>query len=1021
MQNKGFVIVLTVIITSLCLFYLSFTVISRRVQRDAIAYSTDASGVFDFNKKQAYIDSIWNKPVYNFFGAEYTYKEVKDNELHEGLDLQGGMHVTLEVSPEDIIKGLAGNSQDSSFLSALHRAREMHKSSQEKFSTLFYNAFQELNPNRQLKDIFANATTRGRISINDSDDQIMSLIDAEIESAIDRSYTILRSRLDQFGTSSPSIQRLPGTGRIQIEIPGAENPERVRKLLKSVARLEFWDVVEPFTIQSSIMAINNALIKEHRSALESVGISTDSSTTSKGLAKALSGKTEPLDSIASKLEEQLSNATDSASKGLDSLTNANRSPLLALSSPPGRFRYDLKDTAEINAIFSRPEIRNLLPRNVSVYWGNKPEKQDRQSVTEVPKLDLYFLETGRSGKPKLTGEVISNARQELDQNGRYAISMTMNATGTKIWAKMTAEAANKQPRGRIAIVLDNTVYSAPYVQGEIPNGNSQITGNFTIEEAKDLANVLKAGSLPAPTRIVEEAIVGPTLGRAALEQGLISMICGLALVVIFMIAYYSKSGSVADLALLFNIFFILGILAQPTLSTALTLPGIAGIVLTMGMAIDSNVLIFERIKEELGHGRKLKDAIKTGYTKAFATILDSNLTTFITGFFLFVFGQGPIKGFAITLMIGIITSVFSSVYIARIFIEWVTRKGNESNISFESVLARIVRKRKHFEFIKNSRLAYGISGSIIVLGFVLLLVQGLNLGVDFKGGFSYIVSFDKPVNATDLRIDLANEFQNQGTEVKNYGANNVLKVTTSYLIDEQSDEADAKVRQALITGIEKKFSGMKYTENEAQVDDQHFTISGSSKVGPTVADDIKKSAWKASLFSLIGIFVYILFRFRKWQYSMGAIIATIHDSLFVFSAFAIARAVGISFEIDQVFVAAILTIIGYSINDTVIIFDRIREYIGLGTSHDRPKIFNEAINDTLSRTIITAGTTLMVVIVLLIFGGEVLRGFAFALFVGIVVGTFSSIYIAAPVVLDMDKKKSEEKRPSLEHKKAMAS
>lgn len=1019
MQNKGFVIVLTVVITALCLFYLSFTVVSSRVQRDAIAYSTDDNGVFDFNKKQAYIDSIWNKPVYNFFGVEYTYKEVKDNELHQGLDLQGGMHVTLEVSPEDIIKGLAGNSQDSSFLRALSRAHQMQRSSQESFTTLFYRAYSEVNPGKQLKDVFANATTRGRISINDSDEQIQSLIDAEIESAIDRSYTILRSRLDQFGTSSPNIQRLPGTGRIQIEIPGAENPERVRKLLKSVARLEFWDVVEPFTIQSSLLAINDLLVKEKQASARSLGNAADTSGLANNLAKELGAGSQP-DSTESELQAQLSNAADSASKGLDSLTSANESPLIALSSPAGQFRYDLKDTAQINAIFRKPEVRSLLPRNVSVYWGNKPEKRDRQSVTEEPKLELYFLETGRTGKPKLTGEVISDARQELDQNARYAISMKMNATGTKIWAKMTAEAANKQPRGRIAIVLDNTVYSAPYVQGEIPNGNSQITGNFTIEEAKDLANVLKAGSLPAPTRIVEEAIVGPTLGQVALNQGLISIICGLALVVIFMVAYYSKSGAVADLALLFNIFFILGILAQPTLSTALTLPGIAGIVLTMGMAIDSNVLIFERIKEEMAHGRKLRDAIKTGYTKAFGTILDSNLTTFITGFFLFVFGQGPIKGFAITLMIGIITSVFSSVYIARVFVEWVTRKGDESKISFETGIARLVRKRKHFEFIRNSRLAYSISGSIVVIGFVLLFIQGLNLGVDFKGGFSYVVSFDKPVSATDLKIDLANEFQNQGTEVKNYGGNNVLKVTTSYLIDQQSDESDAKVRQALISGIEKKFPGMKFTENEAQVDAQHFTISGSSKVGPTVADDIKKSAWKASLFSLIGIFVYILFRFRKWQYSMGAIIATIHDTLFVFASFAIARAMGISFEIDQVFVAAILTIIGYSINDTVIIFDRIREYIGLGTSHDKPKIFNDAVNDTLSRTIITAGTTLLVVIVLLIFGGEVLRGFAFALLIGIVVGTFSSIFIAAPVVLDMDKEKELGKKPVIERKKAIA-
>ena len=1017
MQNKGFVIFLTVVITALCLFYLSFTLVSRRVQQDATAYATDASGVYDFNKKQRYIDSVWNKPVYNFFGIEYTYKEVKDNELRQGLDLQGGMHVTLEISPVDIIKGLANNSQDSAFLKAMDRAREMQRATRGEFTGLFFQAFKEVNPDRRLRDIFANSTTRGKITINDSDEQVQEVINAEIEEAIDRSYTILRNRLDQFGTSSPNIQRLPNTGRVQVEIPGADNPERVRRLLKSVALLEFWDVIEPFTIQSSLLAINDVLVKQQQNRS---GQSTAPDTArTKGLAEALGAEEAEQDTTTSELQRQLSTAGDSTAGGLDSLANLNTSPLFALSDPPGTFRYSLADTAQINAIFRRAEIRNLLPRNVGVYWGNKPEKQNRDDINEEPKLELHFLDIGRSGKPKLTGETITNARQELDQNGRFTVSMTMNATGTKIWAKMTADAANKQPQGRIAIVLDNAVYSAPYVQGEIPNGNSQITGNFTIEEAKDLANVLRAGSLPAPLTIVEEGIVGPTLGQAALEQGLISMLCGLALVVIFMVAYYAKGGFVADFALLFNIFFILGILAQPALATALTLPGIAGIVLTIGMAVDSNVLIFERIKEEIGLGRKLKDAIKTGYKKAFATIIDSNLTTFITGFFLFTFGQGPIKGFAVVLMIGIISSVFSSVYISRVFVEWITRKGDNSNISFETSISRMVKKRRYFEFIKNSRLAYGISGGIMVLGFVLLLVKGLNLGVDFKGGYSYLVEFANPVNATELKIDLSNEFHGEGTEVKNYGGNNMIRVTTSYLIDDPSDEAGEQVRQTLIAGIEKKFPGVTYTQFSSQVDDQHFTITSSSKVGPTVADDIKKSAWKSILFSLIGIFLYILLRFRKWQFSMGAIVSTIHDALFVFAAFSIAGVFGLSFEIDQVFVAAILTIIGYSINDTVIVFDRIREYINLGTSHDKPRIFNDAINDTLSRTFITSGTTLLMVVVLLIFGGEVLRGFAFALFIGIVVGTFSSIFIAAPVVLDLDKPQTPEAKKTTPERKAV--
>ncbi|HLT81287.1 MAG TPA: protein translocase subunit SecDF [Cyclobacteriaceae bacterium] len=1014
MKNKGFVIVLTVIITALCLFYLSFTIVSRQVQADATAYATDENGVFDYVKKQRYIDSVWNKPVYNFFGIEYTYKQVKDNELRQGLDLQGGMHVTLEVSPADIIRGLSNNSQDSAFLKAMDRARQMQRTTGGNFTSLFFQAFAEENPDRRLRDIFANSTTRGKININDSDEQVQAVINTEIEEAIERSYTILRNRLDQFGTSSPNIQRLPGTGRVQVEIPGADNPERVRRLLKSVARLEFWDVIEPFTIQSSLMAINDMLVNEQRARAPQPAADADTAQTATPSVGAAA------DSTVSELERRLSAAGDTSTATLDSITGLNTSPLFALSNPPGTFRYALSDTAKINEIFRRQAVKNLLPRNVGVYWGNKPEKMDRNSLTEEPMLELHFLDIGRTGKPKLTGETITNARHEIDQNGRYAVSMTMNATGTKIWAKMTADAASKQPQGRIAIVLDNAVYSAPYVQGEIPNGNSQITGNFTVEEAKDLANVLRAGSLPAPLTIVEEGIVGPTLGKEALEQGLISIVCGLALVIIFMVAYYSRGGFVADIALTFNIFFILGILAQPALATALTLPGIAGIVLTMGMAVDSNVLIFERIKEEMALGRKLKDAIKTGYSKAFATIIDANLTTFITGLFLFLFGQGPIKGFATVLMIGIITSVFSSVYISRVIVEWMTRRGDASKISFETAISRMVKNRRYFQFIRNSRMAYTISGAIMVFGFVVILIKGLNLGVDFKGGYSYIVSFGQPVSATDLKIALTDDFENAGTEVKNYGGNSTVRVTTSYLIDDPSDEAGQEVRQRLIQGVEAAFPGVKFTEFAGQVDDQHFTIASSSKVGPTVADDIKKSAWKATLFSLIGIFLYILVRFRTWQFSTGAIVSTIHDALFVFAAFAIASLFGITFEVDQVFVAAILTIIGYSINDTVIVFDRIREHINLGTSQDKPRIFNDAINETLARTIITSGTTLLVVVILLIFGGEVLRGFAFALFVGIAVGTFSSVFIAAPVVLDLEKPGKDEPKKATPERKPVA-
>ena len=508
MQNKGLVVVLTVVITALCLYYLSFTYVSNGVSQDAVTYATDRGGVVNLNKKQIYLDSMWNLPVYNLFGAEYTYKEVKDNELSLGLDLQGGMHVTLEVSPVDIIKGLSANSQDSSFLKALVTARSQQVNSQENFGDLFYEAFRQANPNKSLSSIFANPVTKGRIASNDDDAKVISVVDEEIERAIDRSFTILNNRLDQFGTSQPVIQRLPGTARIQIEIPGADNPMRVRKLLQGVAKLEFWDVIEPSTLNTSLLAINDLLVKEQRVA---PGVSTPS-------ASQLTGDASDLSSLLGDSAKTTSDSTRAAaSKGLDSLQNLNISPLFSLSTPPGTFRYNIKDTSAINAIFKRTDIKNILPRTVGVFWSNKPEKD--QLGTEA--LELFFLDIGRNGKARLDGTVITEARNDLDEYAQPAVSMNMSATGTRIWAKWTAEASSKSPKGRIAIVLDNTVYSAPSVNGEIPNGNSQIAGNFTLEEAKDLANVLKAGSLPAPTKIVEEAIIGPTLGKVAQGQGIL--------------------------------------------------------------------------------------------------------------------------------------------------------------------------------------------------------------------------------------------------------------------------------------------------------------------------------------------------------------------------------------------------------------------------------------------------------------------------------------------------------------------
>jgi SecD/SecF fusion protein len=980
MKNKGLVIGLTLVITLLSVYYLSFTFVTRGIQQKAIHHATDHSGIVSLSKKQAYLDSMWSIPVYNFLGTNYTYKEVKENELSLGLDLQGGMHVTLEISPIEIIKTLANNSTDPAFLNSLKKAKDLQVETNENFSALFFRIFREDNRGKKLSAIFANPNTKGRIASTDDDSKIIGLVDTEIEQAIDRSFTILRNRIDEFGTSQPNIQRLPGTGRIQIEIPGAENPQRVRKLLQGVARLEFFDVIDPSSLPS-LYSINDFLVKEQNAVTKEKPQEKDEANLG-----TLLGDSTKIESDSSKV-----------AKGLDSLKNVSISPLFALSQAIP-FRYDVKDTSQINAIFRRTEISAMLPRNVGIFWTNKAEK-DRAGKEG---LDLYFLDIPKNNKSKLSGEVITDARSTVDERGNPAVSMVMNSVGTRVWKNWTADVSNRTPKGRIAIVLDNTVYSAPTVQGEIPNGNSEISGNFTLEEARDLANILKAGSLPAPARIVEEAIIGPTLGKVAQSQGMVSMLCGLGLVIFFMIAYYGKSGAVANMALVFNLFFVLGILAQ--LDASLTLPGIAGIVLTMGMAVDANVIIYERIREELRRGKQLREALALGYKKSFWTIFDSNITTFLTALMLYVFGQGPVKGFAITLMVGIVTTFFTAVYISRVVIEWmVSKKGDQSNISFQTFISKFVVSNMNVDFMSKRKIAYLFSTVVIGIGVILIALQGLNLGVDFTGGRSFIVDFNKPVIATEMKVALAESFENVGTEVKNYGGNNIVKVTTSYLISEEAEDTDEKVRAALIEGIS-KFNGMQYHENSSTLFDNQFSIASSSKVGATIADDIKVASVESALVSLAAIFFYILVRFRKWQFSTGAIVSLAHDALFVFAAFAIARVAGFAFEIDQVFVAAILAVIGYSINDTVIIFDRIREYLGMGISHDNPRIFNEAINSTLNRTLITSGTTLLVVIALLLFGGEVLRGFSFALLVGIGIGTYSSVFIAAPLALDLTKR-----------------
>ena len=987
MKNKGLIYFLTVIISFLSVYYLQFTFVSQSIQDEATSISRDENGNIDFKKKQKYLDSIWNKPVYNLV-TDYTYKEVKESELNLGLDLQGGMHVTLEVSPIDILKGLSSNSQDPDFLMAIDNAKKKVKGTQLNFVDQFYNEFQDLAPQKKLSLIFATVSNRGRIGFDSTDDEIIEIIDNEVESAIDRSFNILRTRIDRFGTSQPNIQRLQGTGRIQIELPGVDNPERVRKLLQGVAKLEFWEVAEAnetevFQTLQIIDQFAAAQIKLNEN-VDSDNLKLETST----------DQSDDLEDLLTENQEDIENLENDSIENTD--LPSGTSPLLGnLRDDFGGLFYNLDDTLQINSILNDEKIKQLIPSSIKFLWAVKPRTNELDQNDEV--LELFVIKTSRGGRAPLTGEVITDARQDLDQSARPSISMQMNSNGAKSWRRLTSTNIGR----RIAIVLDNLVYSAPFVQNEIPNGNSQITGEFTIEEAQDLANILKAGTLPAPTTIVEDVVIGPTLGKVAQTQGFNSIVSGLIIVLLFMIFYYSGGGLVANLALFFNIFFILGILAQ--LSASLTLPGIAGIVLTIGMSIDANVLIFERIKEELRNGANLKQAISNGYDKAFTSIIDANFTTLLVGVILYNLGQGPVKGFAVTLIIGIICSFFSAVFITRVVVERFSRKGDKSLLRFSFPFSKNFLSSIKINFLGRRKFAYYFSFIFIGVGLVSLIIKGLTLGVDFKGGRSYVVTFSGTQNPTNIETGLQQSFNNDGVEVKTFGADNILKITTSYLIDDDSDDADVKVKDQLISGLN-NITNLNFSEDDTMVDDNTYTISSSSKVGATIADDIKNSSFYSGVLALIAIFIYILIRFRKWQFSTGAVIALFHDTLFVISAFSIANILGYSYEIDQVFIAALLTIIGYSINDTVVVFDRIRENLGIKAGSEIIPVVNESINKTISRTLITSLTTFVVVLVLFLFGGPSLSGFSFALLVGIIVGTYSSIFVATPVFVDFYKK-----------------
>ena len=980
MFNKTGVIVLTILLSLLSFYYLHFTFVSRSVYNEATSKATQG-GKIDFRKRDSLLQVKWDEKVW----LGFTYKQIKEKELALGLDLQGGMQVTLEISPVEIIKALSNDTREEKFLKALEMARIAQATSRESFVDLFVKSYKSQNPTTSLVSIFNNSITRKRLSDNPSESNVLSLIQRELDDAIDRSYKILQSRIDKFGVANPNIQRIAGTSRIMIELPGIDNPERARKLISGTARLEFWEVFEMNDqainggMEAMIKYVGTLEDKEKGAPLkdntkkENSGLVAKNDSLKDNLVASDDSLGKPKTPANKKKDDSLEKIKKDQQIKKDTTKKAGALFAKLFTPTQSGLSVNVKDTSKVMAIFMTNTVKSAFPATVHFAWENKPSVDG--------KVLLFLLKKSAGGKPILEGDVVDNAREDYEQ-GKSAVSvnMLMNVDGAKKWRKITRDNINK----RIAIVMDNAVYSAPTVQGEIPTGNSSISGNFTIEEGKDLANILKSGKMPAPTRIVEEAVVGPSLGAESVQQGVISTLFGLVVVFSFMLVYYSLAGGFANIALIFNVFFTMGVLVQ--FHSVLTLSGIAGIVLSVGMSVDANVLIYERIREELKQGIAIRDAIKIGFEKAYSSILDSNITTFLVGAILFTMGSGAVLGFATTLMIGIVCSLFCAVFITRLVVEWWLSNGKR-DLTVKSMFFNNTFARTDYNFIQIRKTAYAISAVIIVIGGILLVIQGgFTLGVDFKGGRSYIVEFNQTIPVNDIRNEVSKEFKS-GIEVKTFGKSNQVKIVTTYLTNDGSEVADKKVTEKLNTSLAKFAS-------------QKPTIKSSAKVESTIATDLLYKSGVAVLLSLIVMFIYILVRFNNWRYSLGATISLFHNVLIVLAFVGIAKAFGITFEIDQVFIAAILTVIGYSINDTVVVFDRIREF-GDIRKDDFGKQLNIAINDTLSRTIVTGTTTILNVLILLIFAGEIMRGFSYALLVGIVFGTYSSIFVASPIVLDL--------------------
>ncbi len=929
-----------------------------------------------------------------------NYKKAVRNSLALGLDLQGGMFITLEVGVDEVIRRLAQNPNDPDLVAALKEANQLRISRREHYVDLFVEALRKRKPGVRLAAYFAGTQTG--LSFNASDEEVIKKLKEEVDGALDRTFNILRTRIDQFGVASPNLQKQADAGRILVELPGVKDVKRVRRILRNTARLEFWPT---YTVEEAFPYLQKAN-ERLKVLLGIVQDTTEQDTTAQKdtLATAQHSDTSAAPEGVEALLQPQQPTTAKKEKKDTVLTEEEKrekfkreNPLFAVLLPPDFQRMQsnspvvgyalISDTAKVNHYLQLPEIRMLMPPDLFFAWTVKPEFEDRRFLT------LIALKGDRRRGAPLTGEYIADARADFDpqQQNRPVVYMRMNVEGARIWKKMTTDYLGKA----IAIVLDNHVYSYPIVESVIPSGNSQISGNFTIEEAQDLANLLKAGKLPAPTRIVGEEVIGPTLGQDTIRQGMIAFVIAFIVVMLFMLFYYRSSGIIADIALIANLFFILGIASA--FNVVLTLPGIAGIVLTMGMAVDANVLIYERIREELEKGKILKSAVNAGFQNALSAIIDGNVTTFLTGLILFSFGTGPIRGFAVMLMIGIITTLVSALFLTRMMLDYVVEKRKQMKISFGTYAVVHFFKRLRFDFVGKRKIYYAILSSIAALFLFSIFTLGFKLSVDFTGGRQFIVELkeDVEVDLTTLRKDLTEAFEGNTPVLKTVGGKNQFMVTTQYLFSVSTadvEQVDAKVKQKLLEGFKKHYAH------------GNPTIVKATVVGPTIAHDIRRGAVYSIIFSLLGIFFYIFFRFKKWQFGVGALAALTFNVICVLGIFSLLGQVDMPFsvELDQAFIAAILTIVGYAINDTVIVFDRIREnWMESKGVVPLPQLFNESINQTLSRTVVTSVTTLLTVIVLFLFGGEVLKGFLLALFLGITIGTLSTLFVASPISLDL--------------------